>query len=181
MGQLGGYFTSCSAVAGSLIGLLFVAITLRYEQILGLGAKARDRGMAKGAFVALADALAVSLLAQLPPDDVGWPVAIVAIASALSTTQTQIGLAGRRGLLSSVYIAATVVFGVQMVLGIVLASHPHRSGTIDALAGILLVDLAVALVRSWMLLQPDVMDSSPDAKPAGTTSPGGSAQPSDRE
>lgn len=177
MNELSGYFASCSAVAGSLIGLLFVAITLRYEQILGPGAKPRDRGMAKGAFIALANALAVSLLAQLTPGSVGWPVAIVAIAGAVSTTRTQLGLAGRRGLLSGVFIASTAIFAVQLVVGIQLGVHPHRSALINALAYILLLDLAIALVRSWLLLLPDTGDEQGSAEQARTPNPPTPGQP----
>lgn len=155
MKDLSGFFASCSAVAGSLIGLLFVAITLRYEQILGTRAQPRNRGMAKGAFIALADVLAVSLLAQMTGGSIGWPVAAAAIAAAVSATKTQLGLAGTTGLINGVFVAGTGAFVAQIVVGIMLSSHPHRVGLLDALAYILLFDLAVALVRSWLLLQPE--------------------------
>ncbi len=147
-----------SAVAGSLIGLLFVAITLRYERILGHGAPTRNQGMAKGAFVGLANALAVSLLAQVSPASVGWPMVAIALLSAISTISTQVGLTGRRGLRGGVFIASLGVFTIQGLLGVALSGSPHSANLRYDLADLLLVAVAVALVRSWMLLQPDATD-----------------------
>ena len=47
------YFTTSAQIAGSLIGLLFVSISLRYDAILGRSAQFHSRAMAGAAFTGL--------------------------------------------------------------------------------------------------------------------------------
>ncbi len=57
--------------AGTLIGLLFVSIQLRYDEILGTTGQTHSRAVANAAFTALANALAVSLWALVPNVNLG--------------------------------------------------------------------------------------------------------------
>lgn len=75
--DLQGYSTAGSALAGTLTGLLFVAISLRYDAIIA--GSARMRATATSAFIALADALVVSLWALLPGADLGFAAGVVGL------------------------------------------------------------------------------------------------------
>jgi hypothetical protein len=50
-----GYFTAAAAAAGVLIGLLFVAVSLRSETVFGNGASAAGRAQAGSAFISLSN------------------------------------------------------------------------------------------------------------------------------
>jgi hypothetical protein len=56
-----GYFAGAATAAGALIGLLFVAVSLRPEAVLGAGASARAQAVAGSAFTALINSFFVSL------------------------------------------------------------------------------------------------------------------------
>ena len=60
------YFGGCASVAGTLIGLLFVAISVSPHKHAGLQAPLSFRVQAGVAFTTLIDALAVALAALLP-------------------------------------------------------------------------------------------------------------------
>lgn len=83
-------------MAGSLVGLLFVAISLRYEEILGASARESSRAEAAAAFTALTNALMLSLWAILPQTDVGYPAAVLALGSIWSTLCTHLTGSKRR-------------------------------------------------------------------------------------
>jgi hypothetical protein len=64
--ELTGFFAASAAVVSSLVGLLFVAISLRYEAVLGSDAQGTNRAVAAAALTPLANALIVPLWALIP-------------------------------------------------------------------------------------------------------------------
>ena len=64
-----GYFMAAAAAAGVLIGLLFVAVSLRSETVFGDGASAVGRVQAGSAFISLSNCFFVSLVA---PSEFFW-------------------------------------------------------------------------------------------------------------
>lgn len=56
-----GFFAAAGTAAGALIGLLFVAVTLRPESVLGDKADPAARAVAGSAFTALVASFAVAL------------------------------------------------------------------------------------------------------------------------
>ena len=65
-----GYFTAAAAAAAVLIGLLFIAVSLRSETVLGDGAPAAGRAQADSASISLSNCFFVSLVALIPQ---AWP------------------------------------------------------------------------------------------------------------
>jgi hypothetical protein len=63
--DLGSYFSASSAVVGTLIGLLFVSITLRYDAILGPSAPPSNRSLAAALVQQIAYVVFSALLTAL--------------------------------------------------------------------------------------------------------------------
>ena len=93
-GDFIGYFAAAGTAAGTLIGLLFVAVSLRPESVLGAGAPPEGRAVAGSAFIALVNSFFVSLIAVIPHTSLGYVAAIMALLSLLYTLRLHRALAG---------------------------------------------------------------------------------------
>ncbi len=71
------YFTAIATGAAALIGLLFVAVSVRDETIFGPKAIAGGEALAITAFTGLVNSLLISLLALIPQDNLGFGAIIL--------------------------------------------------------------------------------------------------------
>ncbi len=163
---LAGFFTASAAVAGSLIGLLFVAISLRYEQILGNTARLANRALAAAAFTALTNALLLSLWAILPRTDLGYPATALAVGAIWSTLKTHYGGLTRRDTSTRLFIGSLLLYVCELVVGFLLVLHPANSDLVYDLAYVVFGAFGAALARSWQLLQPEPAAASGAASPS---------------
>lgn len=65
------FFSGCASVAGALIGLLFVALSVSQERLTGPDASAEHQVRAAAAFSALVNALVIALVGLLPGASLG--------------------------------------------------------------------------------------------------------------
>ena len=72
------FFSGCATVAGALIGLLFVALSVSPEKLTGDDARAEHQVRAGAAFSALVNTLVIALVALLPGASLGQAGIIVA-------------------------------------------------------------------------------------------------------
>ena len=148
------FFSASVTVAGALVGLLFVALSLSPERLRD-AASVEHQAIAATAFTALVDALFVSLIALQPGGGLDYG-AVIFGALGLSST---IGLALRLwrnrhlghlsnrwpfflGIIMAVYTA-------QLVSGIVPAT---AAGAADRAATFVYVLFGVGIARAWQLL-----------------------------
>jgi hypothetical protein len=150
------FFAASAGVAGALIGLLFVAISVapapsRPEQRLQLDVRA---GVA---FSALTDTLVVALCALIPGVNLDGPTLAVAIAGFTSCVALGIVLvrakeiAHRRRQLWLLAVQSAI-FVYQLVIGIQILNNPHDQSPIRSLAILTLVFFLVGISRAWELI-----------------------------
>ena len=147
-----GYFTAAAAAAGVLIGLLFVAASLRPETVFGEKAAAGGQVQAGSAFTSLVNSFFVSLVALIPRASLGEVAVIMAVLSLWTTARLHRQLGGRElHLVLLLLSVATYVY--QGAVGVILIINPHDSNQVFTVAYLLIASFAVALSRAWALMQ----------------------------
>lgn len=145
-----GYFAACSAAAGALIGLLFVAVSLRPESIFGDNAVPSARRLAESSFTGLVNAFFLSLIALIPGTELGYPAAILAAISLWVTLRRHIRMRGTSQL--TVLLSTLAVYLAELGVGIAAIVSPSTSTFVYVLAYLIIGALSVALTRAWALL-----------------------------
>ena len=148
------FFERSATVAGALIGLLFVALSLSPERLRD-ARSVEHQAIAATAFTALVDALFISLIGLQPGGGLDYG-AVIFGALGLSST---IGLALRLwrsrhlGHLSNrwpLFLGIIMaVYAAQLASGIVPATP---AGAADRTATFVYVMFGVGIARSWQLL-----------------------------
>jgi hypothetical protein len=145
-----GYYSAATAAAGALIGLLFVAISLRPDSIFGEGAAPAARRLAESSFTALVNAFFVSLVATIPGTNIGYPAAILAVLSLYSTIDRRVRAPGTSDIVTFAF--AIVLYLGQLAMGIALLVVPTNTDLVYKLAYLVVAAFAVALARAWALI-----------------------------
>ena len=155
MGSYTNFFLGSATVGGALTGLLFVALSLAPQRIMGDSASAEHQAIAATAFTALVDSLWLSLVALLPGN--GLPVASLLLGLlGLTSTATLTGrllrarskekISSRWPLLLPLIV---VLYGFQVAS--YFTAHGSKSAQ-SAASTFVLIFFAVGIARSWELL-----------------------------
>jgi hypothetical protein len=174
------YFTVTAQVAGTLIGLLFVSISLRYEAILGSTAHFTNRALAAAAFTGLVNALTISVWALVPGAGLGYPLIASGLVCLGRTLQLHLGRLGRADASWGTFLLSVAVYLGQLVEGSLLIARPGDREIVLIVAYTLFGAVATSLRRAWALVQPHgsqaakaISSTSPPARPPGPVSPPG--------
>ncbi len=155
--DFGPFFGATAAVAGALIGLLFVALSVKPERTAA-EERVVDDVRAGIAFSCLVNPLAVSLFALIPETDVGQAAGVIGVVSVASCgalalvllRETEAGPVRRRQWLRLAVQAA--VFAYAAVVGFELAHRPHDLGLEQTLCVLIVVLFLVGIARAWQLI-----------------------------
>jgi hypothetical protein len=147
-----GYFAAAAAAAGVLIGLLFVAVSLRPESVFGEKAPAAPQVQAGSAFTSLVNSFFVSLVALIPQAHLGEVAVIMALVSLWATARLH-GQAGRQELHLVLLLLSVATYVYQAAVGVILVINPNDSNQVLTVAYLLIASFAVALTRAWALMQ----------------------------
>lgn len=153
------FFLTSGTVAGALIGLLFVVISVSMQRLTRSEAGAQlHRIRASAALTAFVNALAVSLLALIPGQKIGPAAVVVAILGLAFVIASLLSLIRGHQLRWNIARDATflvgliVVFVLQLVSGEQIIAHPHNPGTVNTIAFLVVICFLGGIFRSWELI-----------------------------
>ncbi len=147
-----GYFSAAATAAAALIGLLFVAVSLRDDDIFGEHALPGNEALAISAFTGLVNAFFVALIALIPQTDLGYPAAVMGVISVSSLISLHRRLPATTGRVGST-VLSYLAYGTQLVVAAILILHPHDESQLNNMTYILIASMAAALQRAWMLVR----------------------------
>ena len=151
------FFSGCATVAGALIGLLFVALSVSPEKLTGDDARAEHQVRAGAAFSALINTLVIALVALLPGASLGQAGIIVA-AAGLATTSGRVVVLYREHqqkiYLGDVSMLAILfaLYGLQLASAVQLDGSPRSVSGVSRQGVLLIAFFLFGIARSWQLV-----------------------------
>jgi hypothetical protein len=146
------FYAAAAGVAGALIGLLFVAVSVAQER-LAAEDDPRHRIRAGAALTMFSNALTVSLFALMDRGKIGGTVVAVSVIGLLFVAGSAVELlrASHRERGDVVFLTLlTCAFGAQMFAGF-NASGP-QVGDDRTISTILIICFLIGIARSWELI-----------------------------
>jgi hypothetical protein len=161
------FFVASGGVAGALIGLLFVAMSVAHEPADVTAAYAH-RVRAAGALTAFSNALVVSLFALIPDMSLGWPVtsvALVGVGFVIRSVRERLSVrrdAGRPTVREATFVLGlAIVFAVQTAEGIRLLAHEDSTDPLSTVAILVVVCFLIGVGRAWEMIGGPTMGRPP--------------------
>jgi hypothetical protein len=150
------FFASCATVAGALIGLLFVAISVSQGRPAGGRTDGTHQVKAGAAFSALVNALVIALAGLMPGASLGVAAIILAAAGLSATAGLGIVLyreyagPGRAGHVIVLVVLLTL-YALQLANGIALDQAPGSMGRLSSQCALSIMFFVFAIARAWEL------------------------------
>lgn len=179
------FFVASAGVAGALVGLLFVAITVRPEKLREHAETQLERVRAAATLTAFTNALAVSLFALAGSTTIGGAAVAVGVIgevfvlASLSSVLRVRGLRWRDLGETGYLFGLVVLFAIQIYEGIRFRPHHDNHGVYQTLSILVIVCFLVGVARAWELVGGPAIGAGPEvrgwlgARHRGPTAPAG--------
>jgi hypothetical protein len=151
-------FAAIAATAGSLTGLLFVALSVTPRQAPAAGAPAIQQIRAAAALLSFTNAMVVSLFSLVPGTNPGYPAAALgvigtlftaaAVRTILSSRTTQRQKVHQLGLI----VLLLLIFGTELICGLILLADPGLTTAVQVISYALITSVIVGVARAWELV-----------------------------
>jgi len=151
------FFLASAGVGATLVGLIFVAVSIAPEHIVQSNAPIERRAMAASAFTALLNAFFISFGALIP----GIIGSLTLVMSTLGLTTSSLlawNLLKERERWQNVVrrvfliLVSFIIFGFEFYYAILIIKEPDNVGNFYTLAALLLAVYGIGLTRAWQLL-----------------------------
>ncbi|MGH3213387.1 MAG: hypothetical protein ACRDN1_09885 [Trebonia sp.] len=153
------FFLASGGVAGALIGLLFVAISVSAERLTRQNHDTQlHRVRASAALTAFTNALIISLFALIPGHKIGPTAVIVAAVGLAFVAGALLSLRHLRQahwgtVRDAVFLLGLVAtFVIQLIQGVEVSVHPANSGDVNTIAALVVVCFLIGIARAWELI-----------------------------
>jgi hypothetical protein len=151
-------FVASAGVAGALIGLLFVAISVSRERLDEEVGQQAHRVRALAALTSFTNALAISLFALVPDVGLGWPSVSVGVSGLLFVIASLLSVRRVREAEPTAprdvafLVGLIIIFAFQLYLGLRVAIRTTDFGAARGIAILIIVCFLVGIARSWELI-----------------------------
>lgn len=152
-------FVAIAGSAGALTGLLFVALSVSSGRGRAGTPQVIQQVRAAAALLAFTNALAVSLFGLVPDTNVGYPALALGVIGLLFTAAGMRSIFSSRSMLRrhwrrqiGLITLLLVIFGTELVNGIIALSSPGDRGPVQAISYAIAASLIVGVARAWELV-----------------------------
>jgi hypothetical protein len=151
------FFLASAGIGATLVGLIFVAVSIAPEHIVQANAPIERQAMAASSFTALSNAFFISLGALIP-GNLGFMTLIMSAFGLSNSSILAWNLLKDRESWQNVVrrmvliLISFIIYGYEFYYGILIIRIPANVGNSYTLAGLLLGVYAVGLTRAWQLL-----------------------------
>ncbi len=151
------FFLASAGIGATLVGLIFVAVSIAPEHIVQANAPIERQAMAASSFTALLNAFFISLGALIP----GIIGSLTLVMSAFGLTTSSLlawNLLKERERWQNVVrrvfliLVSFIIYGFEFYYAILIIKEPHNVGNFYTLAALLLAVYGIGLTRAWQLL-----------------------------
>ncbi len=152
------FFAASASVAGALIGLLFVALSVAPERVLGPDASEVHGVRAAATLTAFTNALTVALFGLIPGYSVGAAATAVAAVGLVFIARALVGVtpgwqAKRVRLRDLTFLASLiVVFVIQLIAAIELDQNRADMSSLRTICVLVVVCFLIGIERAWELV-----------------------------
>ncbi len=156
--DLTSYFSTMATVGGTLVGLIFIAISIFPETTIEAKAPLDRQTKVASSFTALLNPLIISLFALIPRDNIGYVTLILGILDLLTNIVISAYLLQQKDATSNsirklaFIIGGFVLYIYEIVIGIRLFYGPGDAGAMQALNILLIIVYIFGVSRAWEVL-----------------------------
>lgn len=151
------FFLASAGIGATLVGLIFVAVSISPEHNVQANAPIERQAMAASSFTALLNAFFISFGALIP-GFIGSMTLILSTLGLINSSLLAWNLLKERERWQNVarrvflILVSIIIYGYEFYFAILIILEPNSVGNIYTLAGLLLGVYGIGLTRAWQLL-----------------------------